>query len=118
MKVFTPFAPFKDNVTFEYWSPTFGQDVNGEITITYSFGGDYSGLLIPKQAGMFQLVTKTQMELDGEVRNVVDSAGTPIFIIGTDPYVMFVDTVDAILDIYGNLGSWRHNLQRSVSAIS
>lgn len=105
----------KASHTFEYWRPIISIDGAGNESIRFEFDSVKTGVLTPQAAGIAQLFTTEQLDIDGEIRSLTDSVGTSVFAMPTGDfeYVMFVATVDPIFDPFGKLVGYKHSLRRS-----
>lgn len=110
-------GPFRLTFRFEHWTPIVGVDpldpTGTNLKITgYNKADDSVGMVIPVQGG-FSLVTRQQMNIDDEVRNIRDRAGQVLTSVGGATYNMFVSAVEPVLNPFGVVVGYKHSLRRA-----
>lgn len=101
---------FKYHFAFEYWILA----ANTDGTTDYKKSYDANGMMIPGQANSLYLITKDQMQIPMQVRNLRDRSGAVVTAIGGQSYPMYVHAAEPQLDPFSNVIAWRHTLKREV----
>lgn len=102
---------FKYHFTFEYWTLT--TDLNGVTDFAHT--SDSTGMMVPTGGrDSFALITKEQMEVPMQIRNLRDRSGTVITQVGGEQYPMYIVGAEPQLDPFSNVIAYRHTLNRNV----
>lgn len=99
---------FKHTFAFEYWV----LQVSATGVQSFVKDSDQTGLVLPVVGGDMALITKDQLAIPMQVRNVRDRTGTAMTEVNGAPYPLYVHTAEVQLDAFSEVIGWRHMLRR------